>query len=162
MRCETVEFCQNKAPYQFPFSFVFDVSHDPKRPRLHKVIGGEVLREHGVGAPHTTHCVPTGEIMISTMGDAEGNAVGDFILFNQDFECLGTWTKGEKALCGYDFWYQPRFNVMFASEWGAPKIFRRGFEPGDVALERDTGRRLNVYDWDNRKLVDTLPLGDEG
>lgn len=163
MRCETANFCQNKAPYQFfAFSFVFDVGHDPKRPKLHKVIGGEVLRENNVGAPHTAHCLANGNIMISTMGDAEGNAKGDFILFNQKFECVGTWTKGEKAICGYDFWYQPHFNVMIASEWGAPKVFRRGFEPGDIALENDTGRRLNVYDWKEQKLVDTIHLGDEG
>lgn len=101
--------------------------------------------------------------MISTMGDASGNAVGDFILFDKNFECIGTWTKGDKkAICGYDFWYQPKFNLMVASEWGAPKVFRRGFEPGDIALENDYGRRLNVYDWQERKLIDTIHLGDEG
>lgn len=32
--------------------------------------------------PHTTHCLPTGDMMISTMGDKEGNAKGDFILID--------------------------------------------------------------------------------
>lgn len=100
--------------------------------------------------------------MISTMGDANGNASGDFILFDKNFEYVDTWTKGEKAICGYDFWYQPFFNVMIASEWGAPKVFRRGFQPGDIHLENDTGRRLNVYDWKERKLIDTIHLGDDG
>jgi hypothetical protein len=27
--------------------------------------------------------------MISTMGDRDGNAKGDFIVFDQDFECKG-------------------------------------------------------------------------
>lgn len=30
--------------------------------------------------PHTTHCLATGEIMISTMGDREENGKGDFVL----------------------------------------------------------------------------------
>lgn len=145
-----------------PFSFVFDVGHDPRQPKLHKVIDGEVLRQHNVSAPHTAHCLADGNIMISTMGDAKGDAAGDFILFDKKFDCIGTWTKGKKAICGYDFWYQPFFNVMVASEWGAPKIFRRGFEPGDIALENDYGRRLNVYDWKERKLIDTIHLGDDG
>lgn len=100
--------------------------------------------------------------MISTMGDAAENAVGDFILFDKNFECIGTWTKGKKAPCGYDFWYQPYFNVMVSSEWGAPKVFRRGFQLDDIGLEEDTGRRLNFYDWKEQKLVDTVHLGDEG
>jgi len=58
--------------------------------------------------------------------------------------------------------YQPFFNVMIASEWGAPKLFRRGFQPDDVDLEDDYGRRLNVYDWAARKLVDTIHLGNDG
>lgn len=115
-----------------------------------------------MSAPHTAHCLANGNIMISTMGDAKGNAVGDFILFDKDFECVGTWTKGKKAICGYDFWYQPFFNVMVASEWGAPNIFRRGFEPGDISLENDYGRRLNIYDWKEQKLIDTIHLGDDG
>jgi len=142
--------------------FIFDVGQNPKQPQLYKIIEGDVLRRHNVSAPHTAHCLSDGNIMISTMGDAKENAVGDFILFDKNFECLGTWTKGKKAICGYDFWYQPYFNVMVASEWGAPKVFRRGFQPGDVSLENDTGRRLNVYDWKERKLIDTIHLGDEG
>lgn len=100
--------------------------------------------------------------MISTMGDAEGNAAGDFVLFDKNFECIGTWTKGKKPKYGYDFWYQPLFNVMVASEWGTPNVFRRGFQPSDNSLESDYGRRLNVYDWKERKLIDSIDLGEEG
>lgn len=145
-----------------PFSFIFDVGNDPRQPKLHKIIEGDVLRSNNVSAPHTAHCLANGNIMISTMGDATGKAMGDFILFDKNFECLGTWTQGKKAICGYDFWYQPMFNVMIASEWGAPNIFRRGFEPGDISLENDYGRRLNVYDWKEQKLIDSIHLGEDG
>lgn len=145
-----------------PISFVFDVGNDPRHPQLHKVIDGKVLRDNDVCAPHTSHCLPSGNVMISTMGDKDGNAKGDFILFDKNFECVGTWTVGEKALCGYDYWYQPYFNIMVASEWGAPKLFRRGFHPDDVKLDIEYGRRLNVYAWNERKLIDTIELGAEG
>ena len=35
-----------------------------------------------VSAPHTTHCLADGDIMISTMGDNAGNGKGDFILID--------------------------------------------------------------------------------
>jgi methanethiol oxidase len=146
----------------FPHSFIFDVGSDPKCPTLHKIIEGDVLRRHNVSAPHTAHCLANGNIMVSTMGDAKGEAVGDFVLFDRNFECIGTWTKGRKAICGYDFWYQPLFNVMIASEWGAPKLFRRGYHPDDILSETDYGRRLNVYDWKEQKLIDTIHLGEDG
>ena len=96
------------------------------------------------------------------MGDKDGNSKGEFIMFDKKFDCIGTWTIGDIALAGYDYWYQPYFNVMCASEWGAPKLWRSGFKPEDVKSERDYGRRINVYAWNERKLIDTIHLGDEG
>lgn len=35
---------------------------------------------------------------------------------------LGTWVQGDNVpKFGYDFWYQPYFDVMVSSEWGEPK-----------------------------------------
>ncbi|CAG9800834.1 unnamed protein product [Chironomus riparius] len=143
--------------------YIFDVGQDPKHPKLHKIIDGEVLRKNNCSAPHTSHCLPSGNVMISTMGDKDGNSKGDFILLDgTTFEFTGTWTVGETALCGYDYWYQPYFNLMCSSEWGAPNLWRRGFNPDDIKSDRDYGRRINVYAWNERKLIDTIHLGDEG
>ena len=49
---------------------------------------------------------------------------------------------------------------MVSSEWGAPKSFRKGFNPEEVA--DNYGRSLNVWDWKERKLIQTLDLGSEG
>lgn len=95
---------------------MMDISGDKvRKPEIIKIVEGSVLRDHNVCAPHTSHCLPSGNIMISTMGDRDGNAKGDFIVFDQDFNCVGTWTKGETAKCGYDYWYQPYFNVRVRS-----------------------------------------------
>jgi selenium-binding protein 1 len=96
------------------------------------------------------------------MGDKDANAKGEFVLFDENFDYVGKWTVGETALCGYDYWYQPFFNVMIASEWGSPRLFRRGFSVDDLKSEREYGRRLNVYAWNERKLIDTIDLGEEG
>lgn len=36
----------------------------------------------------------------------------------------GRWTE-EETKFGYDFWYQPRHNVMISSEWGTPNAFSK-------------------------------------
>ena len=49
------------------------------------------------------------------------------------FNVKGVWEDGPAAQYGYDFWYQPRHNVMISTEWGAPFAFKKGFDPADVA-----------------------------
>lgn len=60
---------------------------------------------------------------------------GGFVLLDgQTFDVVGNWEHpGEAAPFGYDFWYQPRHNVMISTEWGAPKALAGGFDPADVA-----------------------------
>ena len=46
-------------------------------PKLHKVIEPEeIVEKTNLSAPHTVHCLPDGQIMISMLGDAEGNGPG--------------------------------------------------------------------------------------
>lgn len=116
----------------------------------------EVFWKCGLANPHTTHCLGNGQIMISCLGDPAGNgkggkpaakgladtpptvphvSSGGFVLLDgQTFEVVGNWEHpGEAAPFGYDFWYQPRHNVMVSTEWGAPKALANGFDPADVA-----------------------------
>ncbi len=37
--------------------------------------------------------------------------------------------SGEETPFGYDFWYQPRLNVMISTSWGAPKAFSKVRQP---------------------------------
>lgn len=99
--------------------YVFDMSQDERKPVLHREIDGSVLLEHDVSAPHTSHCMYDGTVLVSTMGDRNDNAKGEFIQFDSQFNCLGTWIRGDQRPdCGYDFWYQPSIDVLVASEWG--------------------------------------------
>lgn len=145
--------------------FIVDVGSDPRAPKMHKVIEGEVLESVDCHAPHTAHCLANGQIMISVMGDRADEAKGEFVLLDgQTFELAGTWTApgGLKAKCGYDFWYQPYHDVMVASEWSAPKYFKNGFDPETVNDVEQYGRRLNVYQWSTRKMIQEIDLGADG
>jgi selenium-binding protein 1 len=50
------------------------------------------------------------------------------------FEPLRRWAAdGQSTQFGYDFWYQPRQNVMLSTEWGTPNRIAHGFDPANVA-----------------------------
>lgn len=100
----------------------------------------EIEQKTGLSYLHTSHCLGSGEIMvckhttfrhratqstqISAMGDPDGNAKGGFVLLDGDFKVKGTWSK-QSTDFGYDFWYQPKHNILVSSSWGAPKAFTK-------------------------------------
>lgn len=135
---------------------------DPKAPKLHKVIEPEeVVSKTGLTAPHTVHCLGK-RIMISMLGDAEGNGPGGFLVLNDAFEIDGRWEASALGMnFNYDFWYQPRQNVMVSSEWGAPKTYYPGFDLADVQAGR-YGRHLHFWDFERRRIAKSVDLGEDG
>jgi selenium-binding protein 1 len=136
---------------------------DPRSPRLHKVIEPQtIFQRTNLSTPHTVHCRGDGLVMISMLGDARGKAPGGFLLLDQDFEIVGRWEKSTDGMqFNYDFWYQPRLNVMVSSEWAAPNTVAPGFKLEDVEAGR-YGRRLTFWDWRNRTVAQTVDMGAEG
>src|SRR3954468_23414520 len=56
---------------------ILNVADDPRRPWIEKVIEPEELvRETGYTRPHTVHCMPGDNVVISMLGDADGNGPG--------------------------------------------------------------------------------------
>jgi len=138
-------------------------TEDEKAPKLHKAVEGKDIAEKtNLAFPHTSHCLGSGEIMISCMGDPEGNGQGGYVLLDHDFNIKGRWEKeGNVTPFGYDFWYQPRHNVMVSTEWGAPKAFTKGFNPADVAAGH-YGKHLYFWKWQQREIEQTIDLGNDG
>jgi selenium-binding protein 1 len=134
---------------------------EPTALRLHHVIEPqEIARAVNLSAPHTVHCLPSGEVMISMLGDAAGAAPGGFLLLDDQFRIRGRWEKESRGMhFNYDFWYQPRHNVMVSSEWAAPRTFGPGPRFEDVAAGK-YGRRLHFWDWKERRLLQSADLGE--
>jgi len=141
---------------------ILDAS-DPRAPKVHKVIDGEEIKERfNLSAPHTVHCLPDGTIMLSMLGDRDGNGPGGFLLLDQDFNITGRWEHDNGAMrFNYDYWYQPRHNVMVSSEWGAPNTFLPGFNLEDVTAGK-YGHAIHFWDWEKHDVIKTVDLGDEG
>ncbi|KAG9446038.1 hypothetical protein H6P81_012166 [Aristolochia fimbriata] len=144
--------------------YVIDTQANPREPSLHKVVDhAEILQKTGLAYPHTSHCLASGDIMVSCLGDGEGNAEGNgFLLLDSEFNVKGRWEKpGHSPLFGYDFWYQPRHKTMISSSWGAPAAFTKGFDLQHVT-DGLYGRHLNVYSWPGGELKQTMDLGNTG
>ncbi|KAK7247055.1 hypothetical protein RIF29_41931 [Crotalaria pallida] len=145
--------------------YVIDTKTNPRSPSLHKVVEPEdIISKTGLSYLHTSHCLASGEVMISSLGDKDGNAAGSgFLLLDSEFNVKGRWEKpGNTPLFGYDFWYQPRHKTMISSSWGAPAAFTKGFDLQHVS-DGFYGRHLHVYSWpDGGELRQTLDLGPSG
>ncbi|CAH9071624.1 unnamed protein product [Cuscuta europaea] len=144
--------------------YAIDTLKDPKAPSVHKVVEpDEIIKKTGLAYPHTAHCLASGDIMLSCLGDKDGNAEGNgFLLLDSNFNVKGRWEKpGHSPLYGYDFWYQPRHKTMISSSWGAPRAFTKGFNPQHVS-DGLYGRHLHVYSWPDGELKQTLDLGNTG
>lgn len=135
-----------------------------RAPEIKKILEPKRMHDYGLSTPHTTHCSPTGEIIISTMGKPNGDGQGDFLSIDSEtLEPKGSWIRGDKrASFGYDFWYQPYHDTLIATEWGTPRVFKKGYAPSDSADPTIYGRSLNVYSWSERTLKQIINLGDEG
>jgi selenium-binding protein 1 len=143
---------------------IVNVADDPRRPAIEKVIEPEeIAAKTGYTRPHTVHCMPGENIVISMLGDRDGNGAGGFLVLDAtDFEIKGRWENGgERPPLNYDFWYQPRKNVLASSEFGEPNAYEVGFDPADVGAGR-YGRRLHFWDLEERRLMQTIDLGDQG
>jgi selenium-binding protein 1 len=143
---------------------ILNVADDPRRPRIEHVIEpGELVEKTGYTRPHTVHCMPGGNVVISMLGDRDGNGAGGFALLDAaTFELKGRWENGgERPSLNYDFWYQPRKNTLVSSEFGEPTAYEPGFNPADVEAGR-YGRRIHFWNLEERRLESSLDLGDAG
>jgi selenium-binding protein 1 len=143
---------------------IVNVADDPRRPTIEKVIEPEeVVRATGYTRPHTVHCMPGDNVVMSMLGDAEGNGAGGFaVLDAKTFEVKGRWENGDETpRFNYDFWYQPRKNALVSSEFGEPNAYEGGFDLDDVGAGR-YGSRLHFWNLAERRLEKTVDLGENG
>jgi selenium-binding protein 1 len=138
-------------------------TEDPRAPRSVKVIEPEEVKSKtNLSAPHTVHCLADGTVMISMLGDKNGSTPGGFIQLDENFNLLGRWEHEPDGMrFNYDFWYQPRHNVMVSTGLAAPNTYYPGFNLEDVAAGLYSSQ-VHLWDWQERKLLQTIELGEEG
>ena len=142
--------------------YIIDTATNPRKPELFKTIdGAEIKQKVNLSAPHTVHCLGS-EIIVSMLGDAEGNAPGGYLHLDKEFNVVGRWENDATGMnFSYDFWYQPRHNMMVSTEWAAPNTFMPGFDLDDVGNGK-YGQHIHFWDFKNRKIEKSIDLGAEG
>jgi methanethiol oxidase len=72
--------------------YSIDTATDPRAPRLSKTVeNADIASNTGLAYLHTSHCLGSGDIMISAMGDLSGNGRGNFLILGPDMKIKGTW-----------------------------------------------------------------------
>src|SRR5688572_12000044 len=62
-------------------------ARDPLALKMHKVIEPEeIAKKADLSAPHTVHCLASGEVMLSMLGNAKGDGPGGFLLLDDKYE----------------------------------------------------------------------------
>jgi methanethiol oxidase len=143
---------------------IVNVGSDPRRPAIVKVIeGDEITRKTGLSAPHTVHCMPGEIVVVSMLGDANGDPPGGFAMLDaRNFDVLGRWETDKNGVqFNYDFWYQPRKNAMISSEWAAPNTFYDGFKLEDVSAGK-YGHSIHFWDLAEKRVTQNIDLGTDG
>ncbi|VDM54591.1 unnamed protein product [Angiostrongylus costaricensis] len=80
------------------------------------------------------------------------------LLDGKTFEPKGCWLEPNATVpFNYDFWYQPRRNIMISTEWGAPNVIKKGFEPNHVT-EGHYGHSVHLFKWSTHEKLQTLDL----
>ncbi|NWW75555.1 SBP1 oxidase, partial [Climacteris rufus] len=169
--------------------YVVDVGSQCRAPRICKMIEpADVFWKCNKGYLAVPHALPNGDILIANTGDPAGNGKGEFscpnsrpggkagggiahsppcatggfvVLDGNTFELKGNWeNECETPPSGYDFWFQPRHNVLVSSAGVVPKWADRRFDPDDLK-KGIFGRRLNVWNLSCRSLTQCFDLGED-
>ncbi|EYC28680.1 hypothetical protein Y032_0007g3354 [Ancylostoma ceylanicum] len=103
-----------------------------------ETIDAEILRHYDISCPYAVHVLPLkgAPVHIATMGDKCGHGKGDFLLIDRNsFEIRERHNRTGFTGFGGDFSFQTRRNLLIASEWGHPRLFRNGFTRSEIENE---------------------------
>ncbi|KAM6106609.1 LOW QUALITY PROTEIN: methanethiol oxidase-like [Pterocles gutturalis] len=143
--------------------YVVDVGSQCRTPRLCKTIEPvDVFWTCNKAHLNVPRSLPNGDVLIANTGDPSGNSKGGFIVLDgETYELKGNWeNECESPRYGYDFWYQPRHNVLISSSGIVPKIAGRGFNPNDLK-KGVYGRHLYVWNLSCRTITQCFDLGED-
>ncbi|KAK6750660.1 hypothetical protein RB195_002559 [Necator americanus] len=142
---------------------VYIVEVDENEMKLVKTIGPELLKHYDISCPYAVHVLPLkgAPVHIATMGDTYGNGKGDFLLIDRNsFEIRERHNRTGFTGFGGDFSFQTRRNLLIASEWGHPRLFRDGFTRSEIEnVSESFGSQLHVWQISPGILKESIDLG---
>lgn len=138
--------------------FVYDLSADPHRPQLERVVD---LDPTGYSGPHTLYAVPGG-VMIAMLGSVDGGGPAGLIKLDDDGDFVEAWPQAGHSGAPdymYDVGVKPEMNRMITSAWAHPHhVQTMGGAPPETV-----GNEVVVWDWKKKEILrveelDAAPL----
>ncbi|KAM8794314.1 methanethiol oxidase-like [Eudromia elegans] len=142
--------------------YVVDVDTQCHAPQLYKTIEPvDVFWRCDKGHLTVPHALPNGDILIANTGDAAGRGNGGFIVLDgESFDLKGNWEECAAPRTGFDFWLQPRHDVLVSSAGFVPRRVGYGFNPDDLN-KGILGRHLKFWNLTCRSLIQCFDLGED-
>jgi selenium-binding protein 1 len=134
--------------------FVINVSDDPARPRLVKVLD-DVVEKAGLTGPHSPYALP-GRMLVSFLSGKDGGVPAGLAEFTNDGEHVRTVPLPKDAPYGYDVAIKPELNRMVTSSFTPLRNYKKPFAEMDL---KDFGKELLVWDFRERKVLHKLTTG---
>ena len=113
--------------------YVVDTATDPKAPSLHRSLTA-MKSKANLRPTHRPLSRFRDHYLVPRR--CQGRSTSGYLRVNEDFEIVGRWENSMGDIpYGYDFWYQPRHNVMTA-QVGGPKHVSARIRLEEVDLVR--------------------------
>ena len=134
--------------------FIIDVSSNPARPKLEKVLE-DVAAVTGLTGPHTAYALP-GRMLISFLSGKEGGLPAGIAEFTNDGQFIRRWEMPEEAPYGYDIAIKPNINRMVTSSFTGLRNYKKPIAQFDF---KDFGKDLLFWDFRERKVMQRVTTG---
>ena len=134
--------------------FIFDIASDPARPKIVKVLD-DLGRMTGMMSPHTHYALP-GRMLISFLSKADSGLPGGMAEFTNDGQLIRTIQHPDSAPYAYDLAIKPDLNLMVTSSFTPYRNYSKPLSQWNM---KDGGNTLLVWDFKERKLLQTLQTG---
>ena len=131
--------------------FIFEVAEDPAHPRLLRTLDnlGELT---GLFGPHTYYALP-GRMLITFLSAADGGLPGGFAEFTNSGDLIRVFKNPPEAPYQYDAAVKPDVNRLVTSSFTPYRNYKKPLAQWDM---KDGGNTLLVWDFKNRKILQTL------
>src|SRR3954453_21682742 len=103
--------------------WILDVSRDPARPRVEKVLN-DVPKVAGLTGPHTSYALP-GRMLLTFLGSADGSVPAGMAEFTNDGTFIRRIDPPEGAPYGYDVAVKPDVNRMVTSSFTPMRNYKK-------------------------------------
>jgi methanethiol oxidase len=134
--------------------FIINVADDPAKPKLVKVLD-DVPDKAGLSGPHSPYAIP-GRMMVSFLADKGGGLPAGLAEFTNDGKYVRTLRMPKESPYGYDVAIKPDLNRMVTSSFTPLRNYKKPLAKMDL---KDFGKELNVWDFRERKVLQTLTTG---